>query len=79
MFCGERAFNRHQLYCFCVFKMADFETSRARCFRGKFVKHGGKKNNCFRNIISYNSANTAEMSGPEMSVTENTKKKYLTT
>ena len=46
------------------------EISQTKRFRGKFAKHGNKKNNSFRNIISYNSANAGEMSGPEMSVTD---------
>ena len=63
MFCGEITTNRRQLYRFRVFKIADLKTSQTRRFRGKFAKHGSKKNNAFRNIISYNSANAAEMSG----------------
>ena len=64
MFCGEITSNRRQLYRFRVFKIADLKTSRTRRFGGKFAKHGSKKNNSFRNIISYNSANAAEMNGP---------------
>ena len=64
MFCGEITTNRRQLYCFRVFKIADLKTSQTRCFRGKYAKHGSKKNNSFRNIISYNSADAAEMSCP---------------
>ena len=71
MFCGEITTNRRQLCRFHVFnKIADLKTSQARRFRGKFAKHGNKKNNSFRNIISHKSANAAEMSGPEMSVTD---------
>ena len=61
MFCGEITTNRRQLYRFRVFKTADLKTSQTRRFRGKFAKHGSKKNNYFRNIISYKSA---EMSDP---------------
>ena len=46
-------------------------------FWGKFAKHGNKKNNSFRNIISYNSANAGEMSGPEMSVTDIMRNVYI--
>ena len=68
MFCGEITTNRRRLYRFRVFRIADLKTSQTKRFRGKFAKHGNKKNNSFRNIISYNSANAGEMSGPEMSV-----------
>ena len=70
MFCGEITTNRRQLYRFRVFKIADLKTSQTKRFRGKFAKHGSQKNISFRNIISYNNANAAEMSGPEMSVTD---------
>ena len=69
MFCGEITTNRRRLYRFRVFRIADLKTSQTKRFRGKFAKHGNKKNNSFRNIISYNSANAGEMSGLEMSVT----------
>ena len=77
MFCGEITSNRRRLYRFRVFKIADLKTSQTRSFRGKFAKHGNKKNNSFRNIISYNSANAAEMSGPEMSVTDILRNVYI--
>ena len=80
MFCGEITTNRRQLYRFRVFKIADFKhvkTSQFRRFRGKFAKHGNKKNNSFTNIISYNSANNAEMSGPEMRVTDILRNVYI--
>ena len=77
MFCGEITTNRRRLYRFRVFKIADLKTSQTRSFRGKFAKHGNKKNNSFRNIISYNSANAAEMSGPEMSVTDILRNVYI--
>ena len=64
MFCGQITINRRQLYRFRVFKIADLKTSQTRRFRGKLAKHGSKKNHSFRNIISYKSANAAEMSGP---------------
>ena len=70
MFCGEITTNRLRLYRFRVFKiadMADLKTSQTRRFRGKFAKHGNKKNNSFRNIISYKSANAAEMSVTDIS------------
>ena len=66
MFCGEITTNRRRLYRFRVFRIADLKTSQTKRFRGKFAKHGNKKNNSYRNIISYNSANAGEMSGPEM-------------
>ena len=77
MFCGEITTNRRRLYRFRVFKIADLKTSQTRSFRCKFAKHGNKKNNSFRNIIFYNSANAAEMSGPEMSVTDILKNVYI--
>ena len=64
MFCGEITTNRRQLYRFRVFKIADLKASQTRRFRGKLTKRGSKKNNSFRNIISYKSAKAAEMSGP---------------
>ena len=70
MFCGEITTNRRRLYRFRVFRIADLKTSQTKRFRGKFAKHGNKKNNSFRNIISYNSAIAGEMSGPEMTVTD---------
>ena len=70
MFCGEITTNRRRFYRFRVqYSFADLK-SQTRRFRGKFAKHGNKKNNSYRNIISYISANAAEMSGPEMSVTD---------
>ena len=75
MFCGEITTNRRQLYRFRVFKIADFKTSQIRRFRGKFAKHGNK--NSFTNIISYNSANNAEMSSPKMSVTDSLRNVYI--
>ena len=63
MFCGEITTNRRRLYRFRVFRIADLKTSQTKRFRGKFAKHGNKKNNSFRNIVSYNSANPGEMSG----------------
>ena len=64
MFCGEITTNTRQLYRFRVFKIADLKTSQTRRFRGKLAKHNSKENHSFRNIISYKSANAAEMSGP---------------
>ena len=64
MFCGEITTNRRQLYRFRFFEIADLKTSQTRRFRDKLAKHGSKKNNSFRNIISYKSANAAGMSGP---------------
>ena len=77
MFCGEITTNRRRLYRFRVFKIAELKTSQTRSFRGKFAKHGNKKNNSFINIISYNSANAAEMSGPEMSVADILRNVYI--
>ena len=77
MFCGEITTNRRRLYRFRVFRIADLKTSQTKRFRGKFAKHGNKKNNSFRNIISYNSANAGEMSGPEMSVTDIMRNVYI--
>ena len=57
--------------------MADLKTSQTRRFRGKFAKHGSKKNNSFRNILSYNSANAAETSSAEMSVTDILRNVYI--
>ena len=72
MFCGEITTNRLRLYRFRVFKiadMADLKTISDQTFQawGKFAKHGNKKNNSFRNIISYKSANAAEMSVTDIS------------
>ena len=77
MFCGEITTNRRRLYRFRVFRIADLKTSQTKRFRGKFAKHGNKKNNSFRNIISYNSANAGEMSGLEMSVTDIMRNVYI--
>ena len=77
MFCGEITTNRRRLYRFRVFRIADLKTSQTKHFRGKFAKHGNKKKNSFRNIISYNSANAGEMSGPEMSVTDIMRNVYI--
>ena len=77
MFCGEITTNRRRLYRFRVFRIADLKTSQTKRFRGKFAKHGNKKNNSFRNIISYNSANAGEMSGLEMSVTNIMRNVYI--
>ena len=77
MFCGEITTNRRQLYRFRVFKIADLKTSQTKRFRGKFAKHGSQKNISFRNIISYNSANAAEMSGPESGVTDILRNVYI--
>ena len=77
MFCGEITTNRRRLYRFRVFRIADLKTSQTKRFRGKFAKHGNKKNNSFRNIVSYNGANAGEMSGPEMSVTDIMRNVYI--
>ena len=83
MFCGEITTNRRRLYRFRVFRIADLKTSQTKRFGGKFAKHGNKKNNSFRNslslsfLISYNSANADEMSGPEMSVTDIMRNVYI--
>ena len=79
MFCGEITTNRRRLYRFRVFRIADLKTSQIKRFRGKFAKHGNKKNKnySFRNIISYNGANAGEMSGPEMSVTDIMRNVYI--
>ena len=77
MFCGEITTNRRRFYRFRVqYSFADLK-SQTRRFRGKFAKHGNKKNNSYRNIISYISANAAEMSGPEMSVTDILRNVYI--
>ena len=80
MFCGEITTNRRQFYCFrCRLEhvVENNRTSQTRRLRVKLAKTWQQKSNSFRNIISYNSANAAETSGPEMSVTDILKNVYI--